>query len=105
MPQTMLTMAGGGPRAQVLDFGRRGQPDVAYRAPSWGTWQVVASDIAESMLQHGRDSASASGLAADRHGPATLSSVAIRSSLRGQKPKRRGVFSSVWRVGWRRHNP
>ena len=23
----------------------------------WGTWQVVASDIAESMLQHGRDSA------------------------------------------------
>ena len=24
MPQTMLTMAGGGPRAQVLDFGRAG---------------------------------------------------------------------------------
>ena len=38
-------------------------------------------------------------------GLATPSSDAIRSCREATKLERRGVFSGVWRAGWRRDNP
>jgi SAM-dependent methyltransferase len=62
--ETMLTMAGVGPGAQVLDLACGAGSQTLRAARRVGVHgRVVANDIAESMLKHVRENARASGLA------------------------------------------
>ena len=62
--ETMLTMAGVGPGAHVLDLACGAGSQTLRAANRVGVnGRVVANDIAESMLQHVRENARASGLA------------------------------------------
>lgn len=61
--ETMLSMAGVGPGGQVLDLACGAGSQTLRAARQVGTrGHVLANDIAEPMLQHVRDNASAAGL-------------------------------------------